>query len=147
MFRCLALHSGTDARALEGMSQVFKSKLEEFSGKNFDEGVVMEDLVKVKECFNIGINVYSLDEKKVAKVIRLPGKEFENLCHLNLYENHFSYISKFKSYAEKYQCTDCKQFITHSKNLVRHKTKCEADEVKETFVGGKYAISKTVWNY
>ena len=64
MFRCLALHSDTDVRALEGMSQAFKSKLEEFTGKNFNEGVVMEDLPSVEECFNIGINVYALDEKR-----------------------------------------------------------------------------------
>ena len=68
----------------------------------------MDDLTKVEECFNLGINVNALDDKKVAKLIRLTGKELKNSCHLNLYENHFSYIKKFKSYAKKYQCSDCK---------------------------------------
>ena len=71
------LYSGADVEALEGMSQAFKSKLEEFTGKNFDEGVVMEDLVKVEECFNIGLNVYALDDKKIAKLIRLTERNFD----------------------------------------------------------------------
>ena len=76
LFRCLALHFGADVEALEHMSQELKSKLEEFTGKNYDAGVLFKDLPTVEECFNIGIKVYALDEKKVAKVIRL--KESEN---------------------------------------------------------------------
>ena len=74
LFRCLALHSGTEVRALEHMSQAFKSKLEEFTDKNFDAGVLMEDLPKVEECFNIGINVYSLNEKKGSQSYSTHGK-------------------------------------------------------------------------
>ena len=77
-------------------------------------------------------------------MIRLAERE-NNLCHLNLYENHFLYIKKFKSYAKKYQCNDCKRFITNSRNLPRHKAKCKADEVKETFVGRKYILPKKVF--
>ena len=124
------------------MSQAFKWKLEEFTGKNYDAGVLLEDLPIVEECFNLGINVYDLDEKKMAKVVRLTGKAFENSCHLNLFENHFSYISKFKSYGKKFQCGDCKRFISRSTDLTRHKTTCKADEVQEKFVGGKYILSK-----
>ena len=85
--------------------------------------------------FYLGINVFDLDEKKMAKVVRLTEREFENSCHLNLFENHFSYISKFK----------CKRFISRSRNFARHKTTCKADEVQEKFVGGKYILSKTVF--
>ena len=42
LFRYLAVHFGTDVEALEGMSQAFKSKLEEFTGKNFNAGVLNE---------------------------------------------------------------------------------------------------------
>ena len=145
LFRCLALHHGTDARGLEHMAQAFKAKLEEFTGKNFDAGVLIEDLSTVEECFNLGINVYDLDDEKMAKVVRLTEREFENSCHLNLFENHFSYIKKLKSYARKYQCGDCKRYMSRSADLIRHKTTCKADEVQEMFVGGKYILSKTVF--
>ena len=127
------------------MSQAFKAKLEEFTGKNFDAGVLLEDLPTVEECFNLGIYVFTIDDKKVAKVICLAERE-NNSCYLNIYENHFSYIKKFKSYAKKYQCMDCKRFISWTDALARHKKKfCQADEIKETFVGGKHILSKTVF--
>ena len=82
LFRCLAVYSGTDVRALEHMSQAFKAKLEEFTDKNFDAGVLMEDLPKVEEFFNLSLNVYALDDKKIAKVVRLTENESENILHL-----------------------------------------------------------------
>ena len=138
LFRCLGLHFGADVRALEGVCQELKAILEQYTDRNFDAGVVMEDLLKVEECFNVGINVYHLDDKKVAKLIRCTENESQNIMHLNLYNPHFSYISKFKSYSKKYQCNDCKRFISKSVNLLCHKNICQADKVKETFVGGKY---------
>ena len=64
---------------------------------------------------------------------------------MNLYEEHFSYISKFKSYAKKYQGMKCRRFISKSVHLVCHKITCKAAEIKETFVGGKYISTKTVF--
>ena len=82
--------------------------------------------------------------KKVAKVIRLTENE-SNACHLHLYENHFSFISKFNTFAKRYQCTDCNRFITMP-NFDRHKKLfCQQGEIKEAFVGGKYVITKTVF--
>ena len=78
-------------------------------------------------------------------MIRLSAKEFENSCHLNLYDSHFSYISKFKSYAKKYQCSDCNRFISRSRYFARHKITCKATEIKGAFVGGKYIVTKTVF--
>ena len=104
-------------------------------GKNFDAGVLLQDLAKVEECFHVGIYVYSLEDKKVAKVICLTEIETENTCHLNSYEDHFSFISKFKSYAKKYQCSDYSRFTSRADHLARHRITCKADEIKESFVG------------
>ena len=50
----------------------------------------------VEKEFNIAIHVYSLNEKKIAKVERLSQNyNTKEVLHLNLYENHFSYISLF----------------------------------------------------
>ena len=66
--------------------------------------------------------------------------------HLNLYENHFSYISKFKSFAKKYQCPNCSRMVSQSTHLHRHINKCQL-EVEEVFKGGKYRTKKTVFEH
>ena len=83
MFRCLGFHFGANFEALEQICQTLKVKLEAFTEKNFD-AELLEDLPKVKEYFNVGIDVYSLDNKKVAKVIRRTGNESKNTMHVNL---------------------------------------------------------------
>ena len=62
LFRCLTLHFGADKNALETVCQDLKVRLETHTNKNFDQGVEIEDLSKVEECFNVAINVYSLQE-------------------------------------------------------------------------------------
>ena len=72
--------------------------MEEHTGKSFDDGVEVSMLPIIEDYFNMSINVYSLQENKTAKVIRISDRDDiqEQVMHLNLYENHFSYINKFK---------------------------------------------------
>ena len=102
-FRCLALHFGASQRALERSTNRLKERLEAYTGKSFDDDVEVNMLTSVELCFNIAINVYSLHDDHTAQVRRISNLD-TNVMHLNLYENHFSYIAKFKSYAKKYQC-------------------------------------------
>ena len=145
LFRCMALFLGHNVDALERPSLELKAQLEEYTGKDFTEGVEMTDLPEVEEFFDVGINVYSLVAKKVAKLIRQTEKETDKIVHLNLYGNHFSYITKFKSFADKMECTACGIFMKHTQHLARHKTRCKAGKVQEIFVGGKYMVAKTVF--
>ena len=86
------------------------------------------------DVFNVAIKVCSLQEDKSAKVIRLSDLDHddENLLHLNLYENHFSFISKF-------QCTICTRLTGKPQHLNRQ---CQV-EIKEIFKG-KACLSKLV---
>ena len=59
-------------------------------------------LADVEIYFNVNINMYSLEEDKTATVVRISNLDHKSVPHLNKYENHFSYIKKFKSYAKKY---------------------------------------------
>ena len=68
-FRCVGLHFGTPIHALEGPTK--KEQLEEHAGKSFDDGVEVSMLPIIEECFNISINVYSLQEDNTAKVIQI----------------------------------------------------------------------------
>ena len=120
-FRCLALHFEASIRGLEGPANRLKERLEEYTGKSFDNGVEVSMLSIVEILFNIAINVYSLQEDKMVKVIRISNLNYkeEDIMHLNLYEHHFSYIKegKFKSYAKKFQCPTCSRILNKACNL------------------------------
>ena len=75
----MALFLGHDVNALERPSLVLKAQLEEYTGKDFTEGVEMTDLPEVEEFFGVGINVYFLEAKKVAKLIRQSEKETDKI--------------------------------------------------------------------
>ena len=104
----------------------------------------MDDLDNVEDVFEVSIHVYSLQENKSAEVVRISQKSYEKVMHLNLYDSHFSYITKFSSYAKKYQCPTCSRFIGNVKNLPRHISRCQV-EVEEVYVGGKFKPKKTVF--
>ena len=61
-----------------------------------------------------------------------------------MYDSHFSYITKFKSYAKKYQCPTCSRFIGNVQHLPQHIRRCKVD-VEEVYVGGKFKPRKTVF--
>ena len=128
---------------LEIVANKSKEKLEDFTDKKFDEGVTIEELTLVKDCFNVGINVYSLQS---AIVVCLTEKSTDRIVHLNLHERHFSYVRKFKSYAKKFQCFECNTLVKQFGNMAHQKKiRCNRDEVEEVFVGGKYRVPKTLF--
>ena len=118
--------------------------MENETGKSYDDGVDLDDLEKVEDTFKVSINVYSLEEDKSAKVVRISNKAYEKVMHLNLYDSHFSYITKFHSYAKKYQCPNCSRYIGRATNLARHSRRCQV-EVEEIYVGGKFKTKRTVF--
>ena len=118
-------------------TNTFKTQLEQKTGKSYDEGVELDMLEEVETEFNITINVYALQEDKSAKVVRLSDRNDEDVMHLNIYENHFSYITKFEAFAKKFQCPTCSRLIRKSCHLKRHIKRCQV-EIKEIYIGGKY---------
>ena len=87
MFRCLALHFGASIRRLGGPANRLKINLEEHTGK----GIEVSMLSSIEIFFNVAVNVYSLQEDKLAKTVRISNLDYKtkNVIHLNLYENHF----------------------------------------------------------
>ena len=104
----------------------------------------MENLEEIEDLFEVSIHVYSLQEDKSAEVVRISEKEYEKVMHLNLYDSHFSYITKFKSYAKKYQCPTCVRYISRTGDLAKHIRRCQVD-VEEVYIGGKFKPKKTVF--
>ena len=119
LFRGLALHFGAAMHSLEGPTKRLKVSIEEHTGKSYDEGVEVSMLSTIEIFFNVAINVYSLQEDKIAKTVRISNLDYkaDNVMHLNLYENDFSYIKKFQPYAKKFQCLNCSRILNKACNL------------------------------
>ena len=106
MFRCLALLFGASVHALEGPTNRLKVSLEEHTGKSYDAGVKVSMLSSIEIFFNVAINVYSLQEDKIAKTVRISNLDYKT--------NHFSYIKKFKSFTKKFRSLNCSRIFNQA---------------------------------
>ena len=61
-FRCLALCLKANIKGLKKLVLNYKKKLEAETGKNYDDGVTLDDLEEIEKVFQVNINVYSLQE-------------------------------------------------------------------------------------
>ena len=115
----LVLHFGVSIHGLEGVAKRLEEKLEEHTGNSYDEGLELSTLATVEFFFKYAINVYSLQEGKTDKVIRL-SKLDHDVMHVNLNENNFSYIKKFSSYVRKCNCSKCGRILNQATHLKTH---------------------------
>ena len=88
--------------------------------------------------------MYSLQESGHVTILCLSRLNNFNIMHLYLYEQHFSYMNKFKSFAKKYNCTICGRILNRSCNLKAHADVCNI-ETQEIYVGGKYNTKKNIF--
>lgn len=65
--------------------------------------------------------------------------------NINLFEDHFSYISKFSSYASKFWCTLCDILFRSKWTLARHQKTCE-HATKLRFPRGYFECPKTIFD-
>ena len=142
-FRCLALHQGVSITALEKPAKRLKQELEQHTDRNFDEGITLEHIPAIEVKYQVSINVYELKEDGSADVVYLSRLNYRPM-HLNLYESHFSYINNFMTYAQRFQCLQCKRTFNQTCNLNRHAKTC-CTEIKEVYVGGKFKTNETIF--
>ena len=117
------------------------------------EGVTLEDLLELEKLFQVNVVVYALelqsDEEEqqqpeiVARLVRRSHTQHASTMYLNLYKNHFSYITNMAKYSKSYQCSRCGKYWKDGFMLNRHEKKCEA-KVRYRFPGSTYKPSKTI---
>ena len=95
--------------------------------------------------FKVAVNIYTLKEDGSCEVIYLSQLPYKPM-YLNLYENHFSYISNIDSYSKRYQCMVCKCIFNVLSNYKRHVDTC-CLEIKEYYNGGKLKPAETVFDW
>ncbi len=165
MFRCLALYFRRKqqpkssyknlAKGLQRSAKSYKAQLEQATGLCFDKGVCISHIPDIEKTFEVAVNVYDLQPDGMAEVkqgtrlktymaeVVYPSKFPYPPMHLNLFKNHFSYITKFSTYANRYQCQFCQMIFDHAPNLSCHVKTCSTLK-EDIFVGGKYRKDRTL---
>ena len=132
---------------LKKQQQKILHRFKAYMEQSFENGVNLSHIPLLETCFSTAINVYNLKEDKSVEVIYLSRLSFpgQKTMHLNLYKNHFSYISKISSYAKKYQCNMCDRIFDRADSLKAHVNTCST-EIEEIYVGGKFKPKETVFD-
>ena len=63
--------------------------------------------------------------------------DYANQIYLNIYQTHLSYITNFKFFARKFECSKCSKMFNREWNLRRHYEICY-ERTKMTFPGEFY---------
>ena len=134
-FRCLAFHTGAHQNSLERYTNFLIDKIEIHTSRPWKNGVLINHIPTLEVFFKVAVNIYTLKEDGSCEVIYLSQLPYKPM-YLNLYENHFYYISHIDSYSKRYQCMTCKCIFNHLRNYKRHVDTC-CLEIKEYYDGGK----------
>ena len=148
-FRCLAYHFGCHLKCLERATDKYLDTAKRYLGREKLSGVNLDKIPQLELCFRTAINVYDLKEDGTVEVVYLSKQSFPGggkPMYLNLYKNHFSYITNINQYAKKYKCNMCSQIFGRSDNLKAHIPTCNTG-TEEIYVGGKFKPRETVFDW
>ena len=63
-------------------------------------------------------------EKMVAELVCRTVEGYELVLHLNIFDEHFSYINDYQMYAKSLGCRTCGSVFTNRCLCIRHGAKC-----------------------
>ena len=69
----------------------------------------------LKKCFKINVNIFRIQEDQFALPVYKSHCHFKDTMHLNLFDNHLSYIANLNAYTQKYQCPSCDMHFRNAK--------------------------------
>ena len=148
-FRCLHEHmKDTDKSLIQYLNQWRRfnnySEITSNKMKNFG-GVSIQDMNKLEQCFNLKINIVSMNSSGSVNVIYESLSQAENVMYLNNYQDHLSYITNYTKFASKFQCEKCSKMFKRQWDLKRHYTNC-FDRTKYVFPGGFHRNAETIFD-
>ncbi|XP_038067357.1 uncharacterized protein LOC119737233 [Patiria miniata] len=170
-FRCLAVHRGTNSHSTEKAVHHLVETYRQAAGKDRVDGITMDELAIAEVVFKVNVQVYTLlpaeiddDDDDANEVDKMTGEEqcpnkptiqvelirrshrrYPDTLYLNLWGNHFSYISDLSKYSRSYACSKCNTVFTRSWNLMTHEITCDVN-VKHKFSGGSYQLPLTIFD-
>ncbi len=144
-FRCLALHFGANLRALETPTkQLFRQFCEQYPQDSSEfAGICLDQIHDASKIFNVGVNIYVQNSNRHTELILRTVLQ-ENIMHLNLHGDHFSYITDLSKYSSAYRCTKCSKIMTRHWNLKQHLKVCDAS-TKFIYGRGAFSLPETIF--
>ena len=124
--RCFRTHFKNEKTVNEYFN-IWKAHLNQYPvppGYNQFPGVTLDDIISLERCFNVKIKIYSLNENGIVSYIHETISESKNQIYLNIYQSHISYITNFKYFARKFECSKCSKMFNREWNLRRHYKNC-----------------------
>ena len=109
------------------------------------DGVSVENMVYFERCFQINVNIFELSADGTAKYVYKSRCHYKDTMNLNMFEHHLSYISRFNTYASKYQCRTCERHFSRINNMLKHQRLCKG-QTKYQYPGGLYTAPVTVFD-
>ena len=150
LFRCIALCLG--GKELYQTEQTFRQhtlqyfqKFCEYMQQDFSAGVSLEYMHDVEKCFQISINVFSLEEDGTSKIMYKSQTRFSTTLNMNMHGSHLSFITNMQAYCKKYQCVNCGQLFKTPNDCKRHQTTCSL-ATKYQFPGGYYKLRDSIFH-
>jgi hypothetical protein len=117
-FRILAVHRGVPVKDVEVPAKTYYRQYlqQDMTPADF-KGVTLDNLVVLEQVFSLNVYVYDLQETEAgniaARLVRRSPYSFEDTMNLNMYEQHFSYVSNMKKYSHSYLCSKCDRLWKH----------------------------------
>ena len=152
-FRSLALHnhrkvnpkSGINFRIEHDVDKLFSIYLvhREMQRTEF-KGVTLSDIPELEDLFRINVNIFSKDANTSVTSIYTSMKSHPDVLYLNLYSNHLSYITNFKTYAQKFKCKHCHVINQHIGNHKKHEKICNG-QTKYIYPGKYYEPKQSIY--
>ncbi len=103
-----------------------------------------DQFVLFEECFSISIDIFEKVDNDIVIPIYKATHKYDDEMVLNLYKNHLSYVTHFKNYAKRFQCSLCDKLFVSLSTLNRHQKSCEQD-TKVMFKGCIFNSQKDLW--
>ena len=90
--------------------------------------------------------MYDLQETEAgdiaARLVRRSLNSYQETMNLNLYEDHFSYVSDMEKYSHSYLCSKCARLWKHVGMLHRHEQTCTRSAIYK-YPSGVYPYRAT----
>ena len=108
-------------------------------------GFPIDQIPNFEKCFGLRVNIFCLNIDKTVLPIFISQTHFNDTLYLNLYGLHFSYITDFPHYANKFKCSCCNRHFTRFRYLKKHYRHCSKLK-KIKLPGGYFKPPTTVFN-
>jgi hypothetical protein len=113
------------------------------------KGLALDYLMVLEQVFSLNVYVYDVQETEAgdiaARLVRRSPYKYDDTMNLNLYEQHFSYVSNMEKYSHSYLCSKCDRLWKHVGKLHRHERTCTGYVIYK-YPGGVYHAAKTVFD-